>query len=138
MCSSESPVVDLEAEKNRLAKCHDLLNNMKYDTYGMMPFFPDEKNFNRHQKSNAKNDRYLPDAPSEVPIIMQVRFSVHMMVLGVSSSEGNVTPPHIFEKTIQVNTAVYLKVLKDVVNRGEAGSPTDVLMYSSWTVLPPT
>ena len=38
-----------------------------------------------------------------------------MMVFVVISSEGDVMPPHIFEKELRVNTEVHLKVIKDVV-----------------------
>ena len=38
-----------------------------------------------------------------------------VMVFGVVSSEGNITPPHIFEVGLKVNTKVYLDVLKSVV-----------------------
>ena len=40
-----------------------------------------------------------------------------MMVFVVISSEGDVMPPHIFEKELRVNTEVHLKVIKDVVVR---------------------
>ena len=38
-----------------------------------------------------------------------------VMVFGVFSSEGHITPPHIFEVGLKVNTKVYLDVLKSVV-----------------------
>ena len=37
------------------------------------------------------------------------------MVFGVVSSEGHIMPPHIFEGGLNVNTKVYLDVLKSVV-----------------------
>ncbi|QQP48566.1 Transposable element tcb1 transposase [Caligus rogercresseyi] len=37
------------------------------------------------------------------------------MVLGVISSEGDVMPPHFFEKGLKVNTAIYIDVMKNVV-----------------------
>ena len=45
------------------------------------------------------NDRYLTDDAFKVPIIMQVKFPVHIMVLGVVSSEGDlIAPPPTFLK----------------------------------------
>ena len=38
-----------------------------------------------------------------------------VMVFGVVSSEGHITPPHIFEVGLKVNTKVYLDVLKSVM-----------------------
>ena len=61
------------------------------------------------------NHRYLTDDPMEVPVIMTVKFPVNVMVLGVVSSEGDVMPPHMFEKGLKVNTDVYLDVMQNIV-----------------------
>ena len=53
----------------------------------------------------------------DIPKIIKTRFADTMMVFVVISSEGNVMPPHIFEKELRVNTEVHLKVIKDVVVR---------------------
>ena len=49
------------------------------------------------------------------------------MVFGVVSSEGHITPSHIFEVGLKVNTKVYLDVLKSVVipwcNQVASGRP---------------
>ena len=42
-------------------------------------------------------------------------FRFIFMVFGVVSSEGHIIPPHIFEVGLNVNTKVYLDVLKSVV-----------------------
>lgn len=39
----------------RLAQCHTWLNDIKYETHGILCFFSDKKNFNLHQKVNARN-----------------------------------------------------------------------------------
>ena len=40
------------------------------------------------------------------------KFPTTVMVFGVLSSEGHIMPPHIFEVGLNVNTKVYLDVLK--------------------------
>ena len=51
-----APLLTQKQRENRLAKCHALLNNLKHETYDMLRFFSDERNFNQHQKVNAKTD----------------------------------------------------------------------------------
>ena len=46
---------------------------------------------------------------------MKTKFPATVMVFGVLSSEGHITPPHIFEVGLKVNTNMYLDVLKSVV-----------------------
>ena len=55
--------------------------------------------------SKCKSGRF------NVPRVMKTKFPAKIMVFGVVSSEGHIMPPHIFE----VNTKVYLDVLKSVV-----------------------
>ena len=47
--------------------------------------------------------------------VKKTKFLATVMVFGVVSSEGHITPPHIFEVGLKVNTKVYLDVLKSVV-----------------------
>ena len=47
--------------------------------------------------------------------VMKTQFPATVMVFGVVSSEGHIMPPHIFEVGLEVNTNVYLGVLKSVV-----------------------
>ena len=51
----------------------------------------------------------------DVPRVMKTKFPVTVMVFGVVSSEGHIMPPHIFEVSLNVNTKVYLDMLKNVV-----------------------
>ena len=46
---------------------------------------------------------------------MKTKFLATVMVFGVVSSKGHITPPHIFEVGLKVNTKVNLDVLKSVV-----------------------
>ena len=104
-----------EQVEKRFVRASALLNDMKHDTSGYLRFFSDEKIFTQQQKVNRRNDRYLTDDAEEVPVVMSVKFPANVMVLGVVSSEGDVMPPHIFEKGIRVNSEVYIDVLKKVV-----------------------
>ena len=47
--------------------------------------------------------------------MMKTKFPATVIVFGVVSSEGHIMPPHIFEVGFNVNTKVYLDVLKSVV-----------------------
>ena len=46
---------------------------------------------------------------------MSTKFSGSVMVLGVVSNEGHMMPPHLFQKGLRVNAAIYNDVMRDVV-----------------------
>jgi hypothetical protein len=75
-------------------------------------FFSDEKIFTVDAKINSRNDSWLAQDPKDVPIVSRTKFPASIHVLGVVSSEGDVMPPHFFEKGEIVNKNVYLRVLK--------------------------
>ncbi|UYV68049.1 hypothetical protein LAZ67_5002908 [Cordylochernes scorpioides] len=102
-------------KNNRKGKAAALLNNLKHDSFGMLRFFSDEKNFDVDQKVNPRNDRWICKDPSEKPVVMHTKFPASVMVLGVISSEGDVMPPHFFEKGLRMNTDTYINVLETVV-----------------------
>ncbi|UYV65445.1 KDM2A [Cordylochernes scorpioides] len=68
------------------------------------------------QKVNPRNDRWICKDPSEIPVVMHTKFPASVMVLGVISSEGDVMPPHFFEKGLRMNADTYINVLETVVN----------------------
>ncbi|UYV75727.1 hypothetical protein LAZ67_13001155, partial [Cordylochernes scorpioides] len=102
-------------KNNRKGKTAALLNNLKHDSFGMLRFFSDEKNFDVDQKVNPRNDRWICKDPSEIPVVMHTKFPASVMVLGVISSEGDVMPPHFFEKGLRMNADTYINVLETVV-----------------------
>ena len=59
---------------------------------------------------------------------MSTMFPAKVMVLGVVSSEGDIMPPHFFQRGLRVNAEVYVDVMKDVVKHGSirwpGGAPT--------------
>jgi hypothetical protein len=67
------------------------------------------------QKVNSRNNKWLCDDPSEVPIVIQMKFPVTVMVQGVVSNKGDMMPPHVFKASLRVNTDVYIDVLTNVV-----------------------
>ena len=101
--------------ESRRVKAAALLNNLKHETAGLLRFFSDEKNFSQDQKSNRQNDRWICQNVDEVPVVKHSKFPSSVMVLGVISSEGDVMPPHFFEKGLRVDTAIYIDVMKNVV-----------------------
>ncbi|UYV63624.1 hypothetical protein LAZ67_2005052 [Cordylochernes scorpioides] len=102
-------------KNNRKGKAAALLNNLKHDSFGMLRFFSDEKNFDLDQKVNPRNDRWICKDPSEIPVVMHTKFPASVMVLGVISSEGDVMPLHFFEKGLRMNADTYINVLETVV-----------------------
>ncbi|UYV65511.1 hypothetical protein LAZ67_3004553, partial [Cordylochernes scorpioides] len=102
-------------KNNRKGKAAALLNNLKHDSFGMRRFFSDEKNFDVDQKVNPRNDRWICKDPSEITVVMHTKFPASVMVLGVISSEGDVMPPHFFEKGLRMNADTYINVLETVV-----------------------
>ncbi|UYV64486.1 hypothetical protein LAZ67_3000928, partial [Cordylochernes scorpioides] len=102
-------------KNNRKGKAAALLNNLKHDSFGMLRFFSDEKNFDVDQKVNPRNDRWICKDPSEIPVVMHTKFPASVMVLGVISSEGDLMPPHFFEKGLRMNADTYINVLETVV-----------------------
>ena len=70
---------------------------------------------NRTTASTLKMQISIATNNRDVPRVMKTKFPATIMVFGVVSSEGHIIPPHIFEVGLEVNTKVYLDVLKSVV-----------------------
>jgi hypothetical protein len=110
------------------------LNRLKkLATNGQLIFFSDEKNFLQDQKIYRKNNPWLCADISEVPIVMVTKFSATVMVLGVVSNEGNIMPPHFFEKGLKINAQEYLRSCRMLLNPGWTEWPMDVTTCSSRT-----
>ena len=67
---------------------------------------------NRTIASTLKMQIWIATHNRDVPRVMKTKFLATVMVFGVVSSEGHIMPPHIFEVGLNVNTKVYLNVLK--------------------------
>ncbi|CAI9733001.1 Hypothetical predicted protein [Octopus vulgaris] len=83
---------------------------------GMIWFFSDGKNFCQDQLPNTQNNRWLTCNPCDVPYIMKTEFSQTMVVFGSVSSEGEIMMPHIFEKSLRLNSDGYMKLQETLVN----------------------
>ena len=70
---------------------------------------------NRTIPSTLKMQKWIATNNRDVPRVMKAKFPATVMVFGVVLSEGHIMPPHIFEVGLNVNTKVYLDVLKSVV-----------------------
>ena len=99
----------------RVERCSLLLTSLKRSAAGRIRFFSDEKIFCVDAKVNRQNDRWIAQDPEDVPVIGRTKHPASIHVLMVISSEGHVMPPHFFQKGQNVNTAVYLNVLRDVI-----------------------
>jgi hypothetical protein len=109
-------------KKKRYKKTSALLNRLKHPpVQNIFIFFSDEKNFWQDEKVNLRNNRWLCDDPSEVPIVMKTKFLATVMVLGVVSNKGDMMPPHVFKAGLRVNIDVYIDVLTNVVKPWKDG-----------------
>ena len=104
----------------RLQRSKHILNDLKKPSArgggpDRLIFFSDEKNFQQDQVVNRRNDRWLCADITEVPVVMRTKYPQTLMVLGVVTSEGEVMPPHIFERGSRLNAEGYIHVLSTVV-----------------------
>ena len=90
-----------ERDRRCAAVQHMLSTDLSYD--------------NRTIASTLKMQILIATNKRDVPRVMKTKFPVTVMVFGVVSSEGHITPPHIFDVGLNVNTKVHLDVLKSVM-----------------------
>ena len=102
-----------KTRENRLTKGKKLLNKVKHPVEPQtIWFFFDEKNACHDQKHNTQNNRWLAHSPKDTSRVMKTKFSQTVMVFGCVSCEGDVMPPHFFQKGSQVE----LRCLRIVAN----------------------
>ena len=95
-------------------RCPKLLNHLKHKG-GHVRVFVDEKKFVVDEVANRQNTRVIAFDPSKVPPVMQSKNPASVMVFAAVASDGKVMPPHFSEAGLKINTAEYLKILKDVL-----------------------
>ena len=81
----------------------------------MLRFFSDEKIFVQDMKPNQQNNRWLSASPEEVPIVMHWKHSVHVMVLSVVSSDGDVMEPVFIPDGLHLGANGYVRLLDEHV-----------------------
>ncbi len=74
----------------------------------------DQSYENRDIGSTLKMQIRIATNNREVPRVMKTEFSATVLVFGVVSSAGHIMQTHIFEVGLNVNSKVYLDVLKSV------------------------
>ena len=79
----------------------------------MLRFFSDEKIFVQDMKSNQQNNRWLSASPEEVSIVMHSKYPVHVMVLGVISSDGDVMEPVFIPDGLHLGANSYMRLLDE-------------------------
>ena len=95
-------------------RSHLLLNHLKHKG-GSVRIFVDEKKFVVDEVANHRNSQFIAKNPSCVPPVMQSKHPASVMVFGVVASDGKVMPPHFIDAGLKINTAEYLKILKEVL-----------------------
>ena len=100
--------------KIRKERSHLLLNHLKHKG-GSVRIFVDEKKFMVDEVANCRNSWFIAKDPSCVPPVMRSKHPASVMVFGVVASDGKVMPPHFIDAGLKINTAEYLKILKEVL-----------------------
>ena len=98
---SESDTMFHERDQKCAAVQHMLSTDPSYD--------------NRTISSTLKMKIWIATINIDVPRVIKTKFSPMVMVFCVVSNQGHIMPPHIFEVGLEVNTKIYLDVLKSVV-----------------------
>ena len=70
---------------------------------------------NRTITSTLKMQIWIATNNRNVPRVMKIKFPATVMVFGEVANEGHIMPPHIFKVGFEVNTKVFLDVLKSVM-----------------------
>ncbi|XP_011135173.1 uncharacterized protein LOC105180667 [Harpegnathos saltator] len=99
----------------RLAICSLLVCSLKNEAASCFKFFSDEKIFIMDAKMNQKSSYWLAHDPEDISVVAKTKFPAIVHVLSVVSSEGDVMPPHFFQKGETVTKKIYLEVLRTVV-----------------------
>ncbi|KAF2362962.1 Homeobox domain-like [Trinorchestia longiramus] len=119
--SRHSPCSDRKRTKTFLA---GLKRTLKSDPRQPMSKLAQKRSVSRSTISRAVkedlgmksyNTRVVAYDPSEVPPVMQSKNLASVMVFAAVASYGKVMPPHFIEAGLKINTAEYLKILKDVL-----------------------
>jgi len=98
----------------RMERCPKLINHLK-NKGGHVRIFVDEKKFIVDEVANRQNTRVIACNPSEVPPVMHSKNPASAMVFAAVASDGKVMPPHFIQAGLKINTAEYLKILRDVL-----------------------
>ena len=64
---------------------------------------------------NSQNNCWPTLSPQDVLIVMKTECPVHIMILGVVTTDNNVMPPLIFPHAHRPNIEAYIKYLEEVV-----------------------
>ena len=100
-----------QVQKERKLKASALIDDLKHISSGMLRFFSDEKIFIQDMKPNQQNNRWLSTSPKEVPIVMHLKYPVHIMVLGIISSDGDVMEPVFIPDGLYLGANSYMRLL---------------------------
>ena len=107
-------LTQVQKERRKL-KASALIDDLKHTSSGMLRFFSDEKIFVQDMKPNQQNNRWLSASPEEVPIVMHSKYPVHVMVLGVVSSDGDVMEPVLIPDGLYLGANSYVTLLDEHV-----------------------
>ena len=78
-------------------------------------FFWDKKTFHQDQMVNSQNNYWFALSPQNVPIVMKIKHPVHIMVLGVVTSNSNIMSPLIVPHGLRLNMDAHINCLEEVV-----------------------
>ena len=113
-CKQRQNILTERSMKIWKERSHLLLNHLKHKG-GAVRIFVDETKFVVDEVANYRNSRFIAKDPSCVPPVMRSKHPAFVMVFGVVASDGKVMPPHFIDVGLKINTAEYLKILKEVL-----------------------
>ena len=96
-------------------RCNLLLCSLRNNAAGGLRLFSNEKLFTVDAKTNWRNDLWLAHDPKDAPIVSTTKFPVTVHVLSFVPSEGDVIPPHFFNKWENITKEVCFRVLANAV-----------------------
>ena len=101
-----------DKRKNRATK---LLSKHKYQLRPkLLCFLSDEENFRIRWWTHRTTIGLFCLSPQDVVMVMKTKYSVHIMVFGVVTSDSDVMLTFIFPHGLRHNTKAYIKCLEEV------------------------
>ena len=105
-------LTQVQKERRKL-KASALIDNLKHTSSGMLRLFSKKKIFVQDMKPNQQNDRWLSASPEELPIVMHLKYPVHIMVLGIISRHGDIMEPVFIPDGLHLGANSYVRLLDE-------------------------
>ena len=75
----------------------------------------DKKKFVVDEKTNCDNSQVIAKSHKEVPVVMESKHPLSVMVFLAVAGDGRIMCPHFIKAETKINTSKYVKTLKEVL-----------------------